>query len=78
MATTRTEGGVVRFAQECWQELQKVTWPPRETVVKFTVIVLLISALVSVYIFAFDNLFTLTITRGILGTPRATPAPAGP
>jgi len=78
MATTRAEGGVVRFAQECWQELQKVTWPARDTVVKFTVIVLLISTLIAGYIWVFDNLFTITITHGILGTPTGTPPPAGP
>lgn len=73
-STARPEGGVVRFTQEAWAELRKVTWPTRETVAKFTVIVVLISALVAVYIFAFDNLFTITITHGILGAP-GTPAP---
>jgi preprotein translocase SecE subunit len=71
----RPQGGIVRFAQEAWQELSKVTWPTRETVVRFTVLVLIISAVIAVYIFAVDNVFTITITRGILGTPEATPAP---
>jgi len=69
---------MVRFAQESWQELQKVTWPSRETVIRLTFIVLLISVLIGIYIFLFDNLFTVTITQGILGGPGATPAPAGP
>jgi preprotein translocase subunit SecE len=72
--TSRT--GVVQFAQECWAELQKVTWPSRETVVRLTVIVLLISALIAAYIFAFDNFFTLAITNGIVGGPGASPTPA--
>ena len=72
---TRQAGGFVRFTQEAWQELSKVTWPTRETVIRFTVLVLLISAIIAGYIFLVDNAFTLTITRGILGSPEPTPAP---
>lgn len=74
----RQAGGIVRFAQEAWQELSKVTWPTRELVVRFTVLVLIISAVVALYIFGVDNLFTLAITRGLLGAPEASPAPTGP
>ena len=72
---TRARIGIVQFAQECWAELQKVTWPSRETVLRLTLIVLVISALIAAYIFAFDNLFTLVITKGIVGSPTATPIP---
>ena len=65
----------IEFAQEAWSELRKVTWPTRETVLRLTLIVLVISALIAAYIFAFDNLFTLVITRGIVGQPTATPVP---
>jgi preprotein translocase subunit SecE len=75
-ALPRSRIGLVQFAQECWGELQKVTWPSRETVVRLTLIVLIISALIAAYIFAFDNLFTLTITEGIVGAPGASPTPA--
>ena len=75
-AQPRSRVGLVQFAQECWAELQKVTWPSRETVVRLTVIVLIISALIAVYIFAFDNLFTRAITQGIVGAPGASPTPA--
>ena len=78
MAVRPARANLVRFAQESWQELQKVTWPSRETVIRLTVIVLLISVLIGIYIFLFDNLFTATITRGVLGDPGATPPPAGP
>ena len=67
-------GGIVSFAQECWSELQKVTWPERETIVRLTVIVIAISALIAAYIFLFDNLFTITVTQGIVGAPSATPS----
>ncbi len=66
---------MVRFAQEAWQELAKVTWPSRETVIRFTVLVMIISSVVAAYIFVFDNLFTFTITQGLLKAPVATPAP---
>ncbi len=65
----------IEFAQEAWAELRKVTWPSRETVLRLTLIVLVISALIAAYIFAFDNLFTLVITKGIVGAPTATPIP---
>ena len=70
---TKPQGGAVRFSQEAWAELRKVTWPSRETVARLTAIVLVISSLVALYIFAFDNLFTITITHGYLGTPQASP-----
>ena len=66
---------MVRFAQEAWQELAKVTWPTRETVIRFTVLVLLISGGIAAYIFLVDNLFTYTITKGILNAPITTPVP---
>jgi len=43
--------------------------------VVFTVLVLIISAVIAGYIFVVDNIFTATITRGILGSPEATPVP---
>lgn len=75
MATTRPAGGIVRFAQESWSELRKVTWPTQEQVIRLTVLVILISVLVSVYIFLFDNIFHLLVDKLILGIPDATPAP---
>ena len=76
MATaTRPAGGIVRFAQESWSELRKVTWPTQEQVIRLTLLVVLISFAVSAYIFAFDNVFHLVIDKGVLNIPDATPAP---
>ena len=75
-ALPRGRVGLVAFAQECWGELQKVTWPSRETVVRLTVIVILISVLIAVYIFGFDNFFTWAVTQQIVGAPGASPTPA--
>jgi len=74
-ALPRGNAGIVQFAQECWSELQKVTWPSRETVVRLTLIVIVISALIAAYIFLFDNLFTIAITQRLIGAPTATPTP---
>jgi len=75
VATARPAGGIVRFAQESWSELRKVTWPTQEQVIRLTLLVILISALISLYIFVFDNVFTLLITKGLLGSPDAPTAP---
>ena len=65
----------IEFFRQVRQETAKVTWPSRETVLRLTLIVLVISALIAVYIFAFDNLFTIVITNGIVGGPAPTPVP---
>ena len=76
MATaTRPAGGVVRFAQESWSELRKVTWPTQEQVIRLTVLVVLISVAISAYIFAFDNVFHIIVDKGVLNIPDATAAP---
>jgi len=75
-ALPRGRVGIVAFAQECWAELQKVTWPTRETIVRLTLIVVVISALIAAYIFAFDNVFTFLITQRLVGAPPASPTPA--
>jgi preprotein translocase subunit SecE len=77
MATTARapRQGPVEFSREAWQELRKVTWPSRETVLRLTLIVLVISALIAVYIFLFDNIFTILITQGVVGSPTASPPP---
>ena len=77
MATTLREArqGPIEFSREAWAELRKVTWPSRETVLRLTLIVLVISALIAVYIFLFDNLFTAVITNGIVGSPTVAPIP---
>ena len=68
--------GPIQFAQEAWAELRKVTWPSRQTVLRLTLIVLVISAIIAAYIWVFDNIFTITITNGIVGSPTTSPPPA--
>ena len=49
--------GVRRYLVESWAELKKVAWPTRETVVRLTVLVIAVSAVVGIYIFVLDTIF---------------------
>ena len=51
------------------------TAEPQEQVIRLTLLVVVISFVVSAYIFAFDNVFHLVIDKGVLNIPDATPAP---
>ena len=50
-----------RFANEAWSELKKVTWPSREQTRNLTVLVVVVSAAVGLYITVFDLLFTRVV-----------------
>jgi preprotein translocase subunit SecE len=56
-----------RFVQATWQELQKVTWPTPQQARNLTVVVLAVSAAVSVYIAVFDVIFSYISTRIVGG-----------
>ncbi len=49
---------VVNYLREVKVELAKVTWPKRQEVVKLTLIVFVISALVAAYVGGLDFIFT--------------------
>jgi len=70
--------GLIRFAQEFWSELQKVTWPDRQTVIRLTVIVIVISAIVAAYILGADQLFTYLVNNVLLHQGLPTPVPSTP
>jgi preprotein translocase SecE subunit len=70
--------GLVRFAQECWSELQKVTWPERETIIRLTIIVIVISAIVAAYILGTDQVFTFLVNNVLLNQNFETAPPATP
>ncbi len=50
-----------QFINEAWSELKKVTWPTREQTRNLTVLVLVISAAIGIYITVFDVLFTQVV-----------------
>jgi preprotein translocase subunit SecE len=47
-----------RFIDEAWSELKKVTWPTPVQTRNLTILVIVVSAAVGVYISFFDLLFT--------------------
>ena len=51
-------GAVLNYFREVRLELSKVTWPKREQVVKLTLIVFIISAIVAGYVGGLDLAFT--------------------
>jgi preprotein translocase subunit SecE len=46
-----------RYLGESWAELKKVAWPTRETVIRLTLLVIGVSVIVGLYIFALDQIF---------------------
>ena len=50
-----------RFINEAWSELKKVTWPTREQTRNLTVLVLVVSAAIGLYITVFDVLFAQVV-----------------
>ena len=46
-----------RYVGESWAELKKVAWPTRETVIRLTLLVIGVSVVVGLYIFALDRIF---------------------
>ena len=50
---------IQRFVQDSYQELKKVNWPTPHQARNLTVLVLVVSAAVSMYISVFDYVFGL-------------------
>jgi preprotein translocase subunit SecE len=48
---------IQRFIQDSWQELKKVNWPTPQQARNLTVLVLAVSAAISLYISLFDYVF---------------------
>lgn len=50
-----------RYFRETRGELKKVTWPTREETIRLTGIVLAVTALTSIFLWAFDSAFSQSI-----------------
>jgi preprotein translocase SecE subunit len=59
----RQRGGVIGFLVSCWQELKKVQWPDRETLVQATAVTIIFVAVAAAYLGALDALFSFLIKR---------------
>lgn len=53
---------VVTFFSEVRSELSKVTWPTRKEVVRLTLIVFAVSAVIGLYVGGLDYMFTRILT----------------
>lgn len=52
-----SESAAGKFVRETQSELRKVTWPTREEVIRLTVVVVGLSVVASLVLFAADSLF---------------------
>lgn len=52
------KGGPVVFLKEVKAELAKVVWPTRTEVIKLTVVVVIVSAVLGIYVGGLDLVFT--------------------
>jgi len=56
---------VVTFVRESRDELKKVTWPEREEVTSFTVVVIVAVVIVSIFLWIVDT-FLMTIIQAVM------------
>jgi preprotein translocase SecE subunit len=62
-SASRQRGGVIGFLVSCWQELKKVQWPDRDTLIQATAVTILFVAVAAAYLGALDALFDFLIKR---------------
>jgi preprotein translocase subunit SecE len=56
------ENAIVRTFREVRSEMKKVVWPTREETIRLTIVVIVLSAVISVVLFSADSLFQLLYT----------------
>ncbi len=61
--TERQRGGVIGFFISCWQELKKVQWPDRDTLIQATAVTIIFVAIAAAYLGALDAAFNVLIQR---------------
>lgn len=61
--TERQRGGVIGFLISCWQELKKVQWPDRDTLIQATAVTILFVTVAAVYLGALDAFFDFLIKQ---------------
>ncbi|HEY6729498.1 MAG TPA: preprotein translocase subunit SecE [Solirubrobacterales bacterium] len=59
----RQRSGFIGFLISCWQELKKVQWPDRETLVQATAVTVLFVAVAAAYLGALDATFSWLIKQ---------------
>lgn len=56
----------LRFLEEAKVELLKVNWPNRETIIKYTMLVIVISLMVAVFLGGLDYFFSYLVETFLL------------
>lgn len=59
----RQRGGVIGFLVSCWQELKKVQWPDRDTLVQATAVTIIFVAVAATYLGALDAAFNFLVKQ---------------
>ncbi|MBK9945287.1 MAG: preprotein translocase subunit SecE [Kouleothrix sp.] len=57
----QNENALIRTLREVRSEMKKVVWPTRDEIVRLTIVVIVLSAVISVVLFTADSLFQLMI-----------------
>jgi preprotein translocase subunit SecE len=57
---------VINFFREARGELMKVNWPTQKELVRYTVLVIVISLAVAIFLGALDTLFSYLVERFLL------------
>ena len=66
MAVMERVRGLKTFLEECWEELQKVTWPDADQLRNATIVVILFTVAISIVIWLMD-MFVSFVIRSIMG-----------
>jgi len=59
-------GSVLTFLREARVELSRVNWPSQKEVIRYTILVVVISLLVAVFLGSLDFLFSLLVEKYLL------------
>jgi preprotein translocase subunit SecE len=57
---------IVNFLKEVKMEMKKINWPDKQKTIKYTMVVLGISLVISIYLGGLDFLFTFLLRTFIL------------
>ena len=58
----RSDNAIVRYFKETRAEIGKVTWPTREEGMRLTVVVLIVTTIAALVLFAVDSFFSYLVT----------------
>ena len=56
---------IIKFVKEARDELKKVSWPTRQTTIRYTIIVIAASLVVGLTIGSFDYILTILLEQTI-------------